>query len=66
MLVLDGGVTRHLGAFRVFVLGQNLLNAEHNTFGLISPNVRRPETDPQPFLTPGLPLRVRPGLQYAF
>lgn len=64
--ILDGAVARELGAFRMFVLGQNLLNSEFNTFGLISPNVRGPETDPQPFLTPGLPLRVRAGIQYRF
>lgn len=64
--LLDGAVARTVGAFRVFVLGRNLLDAAYDTFGLISPNVRGPETGPQPFLTPGLPLRVRAGVQYRF
>ena len=65
-VVVDGRIERTLGDFALFLHGQNLLGAEHYTFGIISPNVRGPDEDPQPFLTPGLPLRAQAGIRYRF
>jgi iron complex outermembrane receptor protein len=65
-LVLNGRVEREVGGVTVFAHGQNLLGSQHETFGIIAPNVRGPVHDPQPFLTPGLPFRVQAGLRYRF
>lgn len=64
--VLSGGVTRTVGGVRLFARGENLLDSTFDTFGLISPNVRGPDDAPQPFVTPGLPLRVIAGIAYDF
>lgn len=62
--VLSGRLERALGSAAVLSLtGENLLDDEHSTFGIIAPNLRGPERDPQPFLTPGLPFRVTAGLR---
>jgi len=63
---LDGSVVRTVGGLRFFARGENLLNSTFDTFGLISPNVRGPDDGPQPFLTPGFPLRVIAGIGYDF
>lgn len=64
--LLSGRVERRLGGFRVFARGENLLDTDHRTFGVISPNVRGPEVEPQPFVSPGLPRRVTAGIGYVF
>ncbi len=64
--VVDGGVTRSVRGVRLFARGENLLNSTFDTFGLISPNVRGPDDDPQPFITPGLPIRIIAGIGYDF
>ena len=65
-VVVNGTLERTLGRLALFVRGHNLLNSKHNTFGIISPNVRGPNEEPQPFLTPGLPFRVQAGIRYRF
>lgn len=65
-LMFSGQVTRAIGRARLFARGENLLGSSHETFGLISPNVRGPDDDPQPFVTPGLPFRVVAGIGYDF
>lgn len=64
--LLSGTAERRVGTLRVFAEGQNLLDSDHRTFGLISPNVRGPDTEPQPFVSPGLPRRVTVGLGFHF
>ncbi len=64
--VVDGRVERSLGPASLYVQGENLLNRRYGTFGIISPNIRGPDRDPQPFLTPGLPFHLRAGLRYGF
>lgn len=64
--LLNGRAERDVGRLTVFAEGQNLLDLEHETFGIIAPNVRGPDHGPQPFLTPGLPFRLHAGLRYGF
>ena len=64
--VLGGSAERRLGGLTLFVHAQNLLGSRHETFGIIAPNVRGPDHDPQPFLTPGLPFHLNAGLRYHF
>jgi outer membrane receptor protein involved in Fe transport len=64
--VIDGRVERAWGSAALYVEGENLLNRRYGTFGIISPNIRGPDRDPQPFLTPGLPFHLRVGVRYGF
>lgn len=64
--VLDGRIERDFGGWRFFLRGQNLADAEHNTFGIISPNIRGPDDAPQPFLSPAHPRSVQAGVRYEF
>lgn len=64
--VLDGRVQRRIADFVVFVEGRNLLGSERNTFGILSPNIRGPVEEPQPFVTPLEPLHVRVGVSWRF
>lgn len=64
--VLNGSVSREVGRAQVFLRGYNLLDSEYETFGLIAPNVRGPEDDAQPFVTPSLPIRLVGGIRMAF
>lgn len=65
-VLLNGQAERDVGRLTIFAGGQNLLGTEHETFGIIAPNVRGPDHDAQPFLTPGLPFRAHVGLRYRF
>jgi hypothetical protein len=65
-VLLNAEVERTFGTLTVFALGQNLLGTRHDTFGILSGNVRGPDTDPQPFLSPGLPRRGQVGLRVRF
>jgi outer membrane receptor protein involved in Fe transport len=65
-VVLEARVECPLKGATLYVEGENLLNRRYNTFGIMSPNIRGPDTAPQPFLTPALPLHLRVGVRYGF
>lgn len=65
-LLVGGSVEREIRGTTLFGRAQNLLNSAHHTFGIIAPNLRGPDKDPQPFLSPGLPRRVEAGVRYVF
>jgi iron complex outermembrane recepter protein len=64
--VLDARLRRDFARLSAFVEVRNLLGGEHHTFGIISPNVRGPREEPQPFLTPLEPTHVNVGLAWRF
>jgi iron complex outermembrane recepter protein len=64
--VFNASIEREIGLARVFLIGQNLLDSEYETFGLVARNVRGPEDDPQPFVTPSLPFRLVGGVRVQF
>lgn len=64
--VASGMAERALGELSIFVRGENLLDSEHYTFAMISPNTRGPSVEPQPFLSPGLPFHLSAGIRYGF
>ena len=64
--VLDAAIERGFGPVRATMAVSNLLDSDHNTYGVLSPNVRGPVEERQPFLSPAQPLRVSVGLEYGF
>lgn len=67
--LLDGYVERRIGPVTLYLRGQNLLDSEYETFGIISENVRvgpNDEEEVERFLTPGYPFRLFGGISYRF
>lgn len=64
--LLDGRLERTLGPATVWLRARNLLNTEHETFGIIAENVRAPggAERVEPFFTPGRPFRLSGGVRY--
>jgi outer membrane receptor protein involved in Fe transport len=67
-VVIGASAERSFGRVTAFAIVENLLDAEYETFGIVATNPLGPG-DPEavdPFLTPGLPLRVYAGLRYGW
>jgi outer membrane receptor protein involved in Fe transport len=61
-LVLDARVEHRWRGIQAYVAVRNLLNTRYNTFGMIAPNVRGPNHEMQPFLSPAPPRWVTVGV----
>lgn len=59
---------RDFGRLTLSAVVENLLDAEHNTFGVLALNRLNDFHTPrvEPFVTPGLPRRVHAGVRYRF
>jgi outer membrane receptor protein involved in Fe transport len=65
-VVIGASAERSFGQFTAFAIVDNLLDSEYETFGIIATNPLGPG-DPDavdPFLTPGMPIRLTAGLRY--
>lgn len=64
--LLDAYAERTLGPVTFWVRAHNLLDSEHETFGIIAENVRPATGDElvEPFFTPGRPFRIFGGIRY--
>lgn len=62
--LLDGYVERTLGPVTLYLRGLNLLDLEHETFGVVSANPRAENEEVEPFFTPGYPFRLFGGVRY--
>lgn len=64
--LLGGRLERTLGPATVWLRARNLLDTEHETFGIIAENVRAPGGGEriEPFVTPGRPFRLSGGVRY--
>jgi outer membrane receptor protein involved in Fe transport len=59
--LLNLDISRVVGPATLYAEVKNLLDQSYNPFGLISPNVRGPSEEIEPFFTPGLPRRMLIG-----
>ena len=64
--VLDAVVERRFGPVLATLAASNILDSDHSTYGVLSPNVRGPVEERQPFLSPAQPFRLYVGLRYGF
>jgi iron complex outermembrane recepter protein len=63
-LVLAAGAEARWRTWSAFLRATNLLDTRYEVFGTFATNARAGTTAPEPFLTPGPPLRVFAGLRW--
>ena len=61
--VLDAGVERSVGNVLIYLRASNLFDNDYRTFGILSENVRGPNTEVEPFFTPGHPRQLTAGMR---